>query len=143
MSDEETLERIHKPLAVEVHLAPEDPRRVDLDRNVLSKLRRVMPGVSVHYVSSTSTGLFEQTADHYGEIWYQLGDQKAVSRETTAEGALENIFALAALTPGPETASVFRGHPLAARPAGAAPLFYILWPALVLSAGLVVFRRPI
>lgn len=142
VADEQTLERIRKPLAVEVHLAPEDPRRYDLDRKVISKLRRVLPDLTVHYVSSTSTGLFEQTADHYGEIWYQLGGQKAVSRETTAEGALETIFALAALTPPPESGPVFRGHPLAARPTGAAPLFYVLWPTLVLSAGLLVFRRP-
>ncbi len=142
IADEQTLERIRKPLAIEVHLAPEDPRRYDLDRNVLTKLRRVLKDVTVHYVSSTSTGLFEQTADHYGEIWYQLGVEKAVSRETTAEGALENIFALAALTPPPESGPVFRGHPLAARPKGAAPLFYILWPTLVLSAGFLVFRRP-
>jgi hypothetical protein len=142
VADEETLERIRKPLAVEIHLAPEDPRRYDFDRNVLSKLRRVVPALSVHYVSSTSTGLFEQTADHYGEIWYQLGDQKAVSRETTAEGALENIFALAALTPPPQGGPVFRGHPLAARPTGAAPLFYFFWPTLVAGAGLLVFRRP-
>jgi ABC-type transport system involved in multi-copper enzyme maturation permease subunit len=142
VADEETLERIRKPLAVEIHLAPEDPRRYDFDRNVLSKLRRVVPGLSVHYVSSTSTGLFEQTADHYGEIWYQLGDQKAVSRETNAEGALENIFALAALTPPPQGGPVFRGHPLAARPTGAAPLFYFFWPTLVAGAGLLVFRRP-
>jgi hypothetical protein len=141
VAEEETLLRIRKPLAVEVHLAPEDPRRYDLDHNVISKLRRVVPGLTVHYVSSTSTGLFEQTADHYGEIWYQLGDQKAVSRETTAEGALENIFALASLTPPADTAPVFRGHPLAARPTGAAPLFYILWPTLVLSAGLLISRR--
>lgn len=142
VADEATLERIRRPLAVEVHLAPEDPRRYDLDRKVFPKLRRVMPDLTVHYVSSTSTGLFEQTADHYGEIWYQMGGQKAVSRETTAEGVLENIFALAALTPPPETEPVFRGHPLAARPAGAAFFFYILWPTLVGSAGLFVFRRP-
>jgi len=142
VADEETLERIREPLAVEIHLAPEDPRRYDLDRNVITKLRRVLPDLTIRYVSSTATGLFEQTADHYGEIRYQLGDRKAVGRETTAESALENIFALAALTPPPDRGPIFRGHPLAARPAGAAPLFYFLWPALVASAGFLVLRRP-
>ena len=37
------LERIREPLRIEAHLAPEDPRRVDLERRALSKLRRVMP----------------------------------------------------------------------------------------------------
>ena len=34
-------------MAVTVHLAPEDPRYADLQRNVLSKLERAMPNVSV------------------------------------------------------------------------------------------------
>ena len=135
LADEETLARIRKPLVVEVHLAPEDPRRHDLERHAISKLRRVLPNFTVHYVSATSTGIFEQTADHYGEIWYELGGQKAVSRETTVDGVLENIFALAAVTPPQDRSPIFRGHPLAARPVGAPLLFYFLWPALVMSGG--------
>ena len=142
VADEETLERIRKPLSIEIHLAPEDPRRYDLDRNVLSKLRRVLPDLSVHYVSATSTGLFEQASDHYGEIWYAFDGRKVMSRETGVEGVLENIFALAAVTPPPETGPVFRGHPLATRAEGAAVFFYVLWPTLISSAGFfLVFRR--
>ena len=69
---------------------PEDPRRFDLEHRALSKLRRVLPGVQVHYISATSTGLFEQTAPHYGEIWYELGGRRAMSRVTTADGVLES-----------------------------------------------------
>ena len=54
--------QIHAPLRIEVHLAPEDPRRVDLEHHALSKLRRVMPKLQVQYVSATSIGLFEQTS---------------------------------------------------------------------------------
>ncbi|HMD33573.1 MAG TPA: hypothetical protein VKH42_01330, partial [Vicinamibacterales bacterium] len=71
--DEEALRKIQAPLKIEAHLAAEDPRRVDLERRALSKLRRVMPNLTVEYVSSTSIGLFEQTAAHYGEVWYDLG----------------------------------------------------------------------
>ena len=39
----EALAQIREPLRIEAHLAPEDPRRVDLERRALSKLRRVMP----------------------------------------------------------------------------------------------------
>jgi hypothetical protein len=141
IADEETLERIRKPLAIEVHLAPEDPRRQDLERHALSKLRRVMSEFTVHYVSSTSTGLFEQADEHYGEIRFDLDGKKAVSRTFTAEGVLENIFALAQLTPPPEGAAIFRGHPLAARPRGAAAVFYVLWPALILGAGFSLSGR--
>ncbi len=96
-ADEQALRQIRKPLRIEVHLAPEDPRRSDLEHRALSKLRRVMPGVQVQYVSSTSIGLFEQTSAYYGEIRYDLGGRKAVSRVTTAEGVLETIYSLAGM----------------------------------------------
>ena len=59
------------------HLAPEDPRRADLDRKAIAKLRRVHAGAAGAATSSaTSIGLFEQTAPHYGEIWYELGGSR-------------------------------------------------------------------
>jgi len=134
-ADEETLARIRGPLSIEVHLAPEDPRRVDFDHRALSKLRRVMPKTRVRYVSSTSIGLFEQTTPHYGEIWYDLGGRQAMSRSTTAEAALETIYSLAGVSaPGEDEGSIFRGHPLAVPPRGAATIFYGVWPAAVGAA---------
>ena len=97
-----------------MHLAPEDPRRVDLEHRALSKLRRVMPKLQVQYVSATSIGLFEQTSAGYGEIWYDLGGRRTMSRVTTAEGVLEAIYSLAGVAPPAENDDgVFRGHPLA------------------------------
>ena len=72
-ADEQALRSIRAPLAIEAHLAPEDPRRFDLEHQALSKLRRVLPRLEVRYVSATSIGMFEQTAPHYGEICYDLG----------------------------------------------------------------------
>lgn len=140
-SDEAALRLIASPLAIEVHLAPEDPRRYDLDRNVIVKLRRVLPGVKVTYIAATSTGLFEQASDRYGEILYTLDGRTSMSRETAAEGVLDTIFALAGVTPTADAEAAFRGHPLAARPSGATLVFYLLWPALVLSAFLLDLRR--
>ncbi len=76
-ADEDALEHIQAPLRIEAHLAPEDPRRADLEQHALSKLRRVLPRTEIRYVSATSIGLFEQTSAHYGEIWYDLGGRKA------------------------------------------------------------------
>ena len=144
-NDEIALKHIRQPLRIQAHLAPEDPRRVDLERHALSKLRRVMPRLQVEYIAATSTGLFEQTAPHYGEIWYELGGQRAMSRMTTAEGVLETIFSLAGVTPQAESDDVrdvvFRGHPLAVPPRGAAAVFYGIWPALVAAAAFLVRRR--
>jgi ABC-2 type transport system permease protein len=139
--DEEALERIHTPLTIEVHLAPQDPRRFDLEHQALSKLRRVMPAVRVRYVSATSIGLYEQAASGYGEIWYELGGRRQMSRVTTAEGVLEAIFAVAGVTPPTEIEPTRSGHPLVTRPAGAAIAFYIVWPAIVAGLGWFVLRR--
>jgi ABC-type branched-subunit amino acid transport system permease subunit len=67
--DEAALAHITAPLSIEAHLAPEDPRRSDLEHQALSKLRRVLPSVKVRYVSATSIGLLEQANTGYGEIW--------------------------------------------------------------------------
>ena len=140
-ADEEALEQIHSPLSIEAHLAPEDPRRVDLERRALSKLRRVMPQAQVRYVSATSIGIFEQTSQHYGEIWYDLGGKRTMNRATTAEGVLEAIYDLAGVKPPVETDEIFRGHPLAVAPKGAAAVFYGIWPALVVAGAFFVRRR--
>jgi ABC-2 type transport system permease protein len=140
--DEEALEHIRAPLRIEAHLAAEDPRRVDLERQALSKLRRVLPKVQVQYIANTSTGLFEQTTQHYGEIWYDLGGRRAMSRMTTAEGVLETIYSLAGTTPPQEDGgTIFRGHPLAVPPKRAAAVFYGIWPALVVAGGIFLRRR--
>jgi hypothetical protein len=140
-ADERALRGIQAPLRMEVHLAPADPRRVDLEHETLSKLRRTLRALQVDFVSATSIGLFEQTSDHYGEIWYELNGRKVMSRTTTTEGSLEAIYALAGLTAPAETEDVFRGHPLAALPRGAAVIFYGVWPGVVLGTAWLVQRR--
>jgi hypothetical protein len=141
-ADERLLEAIRAPLRVEVHLAPEDPRRFDLERQALSKLRRVLPALHVRYASDTTTGLFEQTSDGYGEIRYELSGRTSTSRLTSADAVLETIYGLAGVVPPREVeADVFRGHPLAASPTGAAFFFYALWPGLVLAAFFATLRR--
>jgi ABC-2 type transport system permease protein len=141
-SDEQALRQIRTPLNIEAHLAPEDPRRFDLEHRAISKLRRTMPKLHVEYVSSTSIGLFEQTNAHYGEIWYDLGGRRVVNRSTTPEGVLETIYSLAGVTPPPESEDdVFRGHPLAVLPKGSALLFYAVWPLLTAAIGFAILRR--
>ncbi len=136
-ADEQTLKHIPGPLRIEAHLAPEDPRRADLEHRALSKLKRVMPAVQVRYISATSIGLFEQTSQHYGEIWYELNGKRAMSRTTTAEGVLETIYELAGVAAPAEADEPFRGHPLARPATGAAAVFYGIWPALVVAAALL------
>jgi hypothetical protein len=141
-ADEEALRRITAPLRIDIHLAPQDPRRVDLERRVLGKLRRVLPRTQVRYESSTSIGLFEQSNPHYGEIWYDLGGRRAMSRSTTVEGVLDTIYGLSGVAPRATAGDdEFRGHPLAVLPAGAPWVFYGAWPAMVAALALWMHRR--
>jgi len=140
--DERALRRIQAPLRIEVHLAPEDPRRDDLEHHALSKLRRTMPKLKVQYVSGTSIGLFEQTSAGYGEIRYELAGRRTTSRAITAEAVLEAIYSVAGVTPPVENdEETFRGHPLAVPPYGAGTVFYGIWPGLTLVSGILIRKR--
>ena len=135
------LSSIRTPLRIQAHLAPEDPRRFDLEQQTLSKLRRTMPDVTVAYVSQTSTGLFEQANANYGEIRYDLGGKKAVSQITTPRGVLDTIYELAGVPLPQEGSASQPGHPLVAEPRGAFSLFYIVWPLAAFSLALFFQRR--
>jgi ABC-2 family transporter len=135
------LSSIREPLRIRAHLAPEDPRRFDLEQQTLSKLRRTMPNVAITYVSQTSTGLFEQANANYGELWYDLGGKKAVSQITTPRGVLDTIYELAGVPLPQEGSASQPGHPLVAEPVGAFSLFYIVWPLAVLGLAFFFQRR--
>lgn len=140
VADEAALRSIQQPVRIEVHLAREDPRRVDFERRVTAKLERTVRDFQVSYISQTSIGLFEQSNEHYGEIWYDIGGKRAMSRAVTPELALENIFELAGVQPGASEVE-FRGYPLTAEPRFAAIIFYGIWPALVALAFWWKWRR--
>ena len=51
--------RIRQPLRVTVFLSAEDPRLMDLDRNILAKLARILPDVEIVHAAHSRSGLFE------------------------------------------------------------------------------------
>jgi hypothetical protein len=138
--EQEALAHLAAPLSIEVHLAPVDPRRLELERVALTKLGRVVPHLTVTYVSRTSSGLYESADAGYGEIWYEFGGRRLMSRVTTEEGVLEAIFELSGVAPADDRERAFTGHPLAAEPKGAALAFYGIWPGLVGLAGFRALR---
>ena len=140
---EGALKALPAPLTIEAHLAAEDPRRLELERVALAKLRRALPSVKVIYTSRTTSGLYEQSDPGYGEIWYDLGGKRVMSRVITEEGVLETIFGLAGRAPADEAEAPFAGHPLVSRPAGAALIFYGIWPVMVAGAFWLISRRQI
>ncbi len=127
-ADEAALEEITRPVRVRANLAAEDPRLTDLERNVLAKLRRVLPDFSVELAAAGRSGLFE--GPEYGEVWYQVGENRAMLRSTIEPVVLAQIYELAGVKPpAPDAAdAAYSGYPLAATPRGAAFLFYLAWP---------------
>ena len=67
-ADQRALAGLNKSLIVTVHLAPEDPRYVDLQRNVLSKLERVVPNATIRLVTIGQSVIGSAGEVSYGEI---------------------------------------------------------------------------
>ncbi|MEO8382175.1 MAG: ABC transporter permease subunit [Acidobacteriota bacterium] len=132
-ADERLLASIDAPLTIRLHLAAEDPRAGDYERNVLDKLRRTVPNLRVEYPYAGRSALFEDD-QRYGTIVYRLGTKEVVSRSTTEEIVLDDLEQLAGLTPPQREESFYPGYPLNTEPRGAAPLFYLAWPVLVGAA---------
>lgn len=139
--DERALASVNGPIVVTAHLAPEDPRLMDLQRGVLHKLERIAD-VRVTTTARTGTGLFEKPADGYGEVWYEWNGRRRMSRSTTVPIVLETLYDLTGLqAPAVRAPDPYSGYPLAARPRGAAILFYFVWPLLVLGIAFIGIRR--
>ena len=139
-ADDRVLSSIAAPLTITVYLSSEDPRMMDFENNVLLKLRRSMRDVTVIYPLAGRSGLFENDA-RYGTIEYRLGAKSAMSRSTTEEIVLDTIYDLAGVRASPREASTYAGYPLAKKPTGAAVVFYVLWPAVLVAVFLIGRRR--
>jgi hypothetical protein len=131
--DAATLRRLSQPLAVTVNLAPEDPRYIDFDRKVLSKLRRTVPSLSVELRSESRSGLYEGSSEHYGTVLYRYGGRQAESRSTGAGEVLPLIYGLASVEriTVPDQTS-YPGYPHQADTTAAAIWFYWVLPGMIL-----------
>lgn len=138
-ADVRMLRGIDATLTMTVYLAAEDPRMTDLENNVLVKLRRAMPHLTVLYPLAGRSGLFEND-DRYGQIVYRLRNKTTTDRSTTEEIVLETIAGLAGVKAPPPAESEYPGYPLAKEPAGAAVVFYALWPGAVIAAWIMTRR---
>jgi ABC-2 type transport system permease protein len=134
-SAEVALRQLRQPLVITVYLAPEDPRWLDFNRNILDKLQRVVPQLRVNSMARSATGMFEGNGNHYGEIWYESGSRKVMSRSTTEPIVLETIFGLVDVQPLVHSEEpVYPGHPLTNDAQWASWIFYGLWAVLVALA---------
>ncbi len=149
LADATTLKSLEKPLEILVRLAPEDPRYIDFERNILGKLRRTMPNVSVRLESDSRSGLFEASSENYGNVLYRYNGKQVESRSTGAGEVLPLIYGLVGVERAvvPESAP-YPGYPLQAGTGLAEVWFYGVLPLFIIAGWIqsqrnFVFARPL
>ena len=134
-ADVRALRQMPKELKVNVNLASNDSRLSDLDRNVLSKLQRIMPHPTITYAETSTTSLLGGSSGaNYGLITYTYGGKQGTSRATTAREVLPLIEALDGRAVVPDPIPAFPGYPLVTSADGSAIWFYAVLPLLAISA---------
>jgi hypothetical protein len=85
---------------------------VDLQQNVLAKLERVMPHVSIRLGTERRTFASPSGDDAYGEIEYRYGARSDISRSTNPSEILPLLYGLAGMqAPAPIPAADYPGYP--------------------------------
>jgi hypothetical protein len=131
-ADQQLLGTLRLPLIIKVQLAPEDPRYADLQRNVLAKLERTMPKVSVSLVGVRQYPATGSGAESYGEVAYVYGNRSDVSRSTSPREILPLIYNLAGVSqPSPTPGTEYPGYPLVANANAALLWFCGVLPLLI------------
>jgi ABC-2 type transport system permease protein len=74
-AQEAALQHLTLPLAVTINLAPDDPRLVDFNRSILSKLRRLVPYLTVTIADTSKSLLGPAGDDRYGLVTYHYVHQ--------------------------------------------------------------------
>jgi ABC-type transport system involved in multi-copper enzyme maturation permease subunit len=135
IADERALTTLKEPLVVTVHLASEDPRYADLRRNVLSKLQRVMPNVTIHLVGGHQIFASGSTDENYGQIEFAYGSRADATRSTSPREILPLLYALAGREPSdPIAGADYPGYPLMINGQPALAWFFGGLPLLILIA---------
>jgi ABC-2 type transport system permease protein len=134
-ADQHALAELREPLTITVHLAPEDPRYVDLRRNVLAKFERVLPQMTVR-LATTGQSMVGSTSDEaYGEIEYFYGGRTAKTRSTGHREALPLLYELAGMpAPMPVAGADYPGYPLVSIGQAALLWFFGALPLLIVIA---------
>jgi hypothetical protein len=132
---------VREPLVVTVHLAPEDPRYVDLRRNVLTKLERILPNVTVH-LAADRQNILAGGQGSYGVVDYDYAGRRASSRSSSHREVLPLLYGLAGVpAPAPGGAEDYPGYPLVAD-ADASLLWFIGGLPVLVAAMWWRIQRP-
>lgn len=135
VADEHMLSTLKEPLRVTVHLAPEDPRYVDVRRNVLTKLQRVMPDVQILLASGHQLYGSVPTDPDYGLLEFVYGSRSDNTRSTSPREILPLIYSLAGhAPPEPIPGAEYPGYPVVASGRPALLWYFVVLPFCILIA---------
>ena len=136
-ADTRALETLDQLLTITIHLDPQDSRLLDLEQDVLAKLRRSVPKLKINYVYNKETGLFSaHENDAYGLIQYEYAGQRDQTYSNSHEEILPIIYALAGIQVIADPVTPYGGHPLMADATRYSWWFYIVLPLFFLCAGM-------
>jgi hypothetical protein len=136
-ADHRALKKVQKPLTITIHLDPQDSRLLDMEKDILAKLRRSLPNLKLNYAQSEQKGLFSASEDeNYGVIEYAYNGQHDQSYSNSANEILPIIYKLADLQVVPDSVPAYQGHPNIVDATGSRWWFYVFLPLLFLCAGI-------
>ena len=142
-ADQRALAELREPLLITVHLAAEDPRYVDLRRNVLAKLERVVPRLTIRLATTGQSVVGSSSDEAYGEIDYSYAGRADKSRSTSPREILPLLYALAGRpVPPPAAGEEYPGYPLVADARPALLWFFGGLPLLIVLAWRRLRRAP-
>jgi ABC-type transport system involved in multi-copper enzyme maturation permease subunit len=134
-ADVRALRNMSRELKVDVNLSTGDALFQDLQRNVLTKLQRTAPHVTINYAdTSTSSLLGGSSGGNYGQVTYTYAGKQGTSHATSAREVLQLIEALSGQTVVPNPTRPYPGYPLVTSADGAAVWFYVILPLLAIGA---------
>jgi ABC-2 type transport system permease protein len=134
-ADQRALADLREPLIITVHLAPEDPRYVDLRRNVLAKLERTIPRLTIRLATAGQSVVGSASEEAYGEIEYSYDGRSDKSRSTSPREILPLIYALVGRPiPEPIPGQDYPGYPLIVDGSPALAWFFGGLPLLIVIA---------
>jgi ABC-type transport system involved in multi-copper enzyme maturation permease subunit len=139
---ERALGALRDPLGIEVHLDPEDPRWQDLNRQLVGKLRRVVPRVDVQLGDAGSGRYGVATGERYGEVIYSYQGRQEMSRSTSPEEVLQVLWSVTRTTAPPEEPELaYPGYPLIPQSRWSGPTFMFVIPSVLILLWLVQWLR--
>lgn len=142
-ADEQALNAMREPLRITVYLSPDDSRLQEMERNVLAKLRRTVPHLTVVYAPTGKAGLFGAASeDDYGLIVYEYQGRRDQSRSNSPREILPLLHGLAGQRVTGATLAEYPGYPLVAASRGWGAWFYGALPGLFCLAWWWTRRPP-